>query len=331
MAIASRMRRFDLLVALFRTAMALGGYDGICLLLDEVDTLAKLRSDVKKQLLKRFLFSLLRSDVKGFYLVLGCTDRGWAELMDSYSESIGLKRRLESNIVHLTGVGGVKETQALMEKIAALYQAVYGSNVGYLITDELAEEIWEEEQRNTGYIVKRIVKEFDGFLPIAHIIGEARRRFNGLTDSGRGLAFQRACYSFFQLLPERFSVEGPYQKPDLILSPADAPMKRVAVECKYTRKEGSKSSANHALAFIDALETSQAVAGLFSTYGYSDLSAEARSILQGRRYAHVLIPTEAALTLLLAIADMPEGWARDGAEDLLEFLGFDAVIKNVTR
>lgn len=320
----------DLLVALFRTSMTLGGYDGICLLLDEVDTLAKLRSEAKKQLVKRFLFSLLRSDVKGLYIVLGCTERGWAELMDGYSESIGLKRRLENNLVHLTGVGGIKETQALMGKIADLYRAVYGSDVGYVITDDLAEKIWEEEQRNTGYIVKRIVKEFDEFLPIAHIIREVKRRFAGLTDSGRGLEFQRACYSFFKLLPERFSVEGPYQRPDLILSLADDPMKRVAVECKYTKKEGSRISANHALEFIDALETSQASAGLFFTYGYRNLSAEARSILQGRRYAHIPIPTEAAFHLLLAIADMPEGWARDGAEDILEFLGFDAVIKNVT-
>lgn len=320
----------DLLVALFRTAMTLGGYDGICLLLDEVDTLAKLRSEAKKQLVKRFLFSLLRSDVKGLSIVLGCTDRGWAELMDGYSESIGLKRRLENNVVRLTGVGGIKETKALMEKIADLYRAVYGSDVGYVITDDLAEKIWEEEQRNTGYMVKRIMKEFDEFLPIAHIISGVGRRFAGLTDSGRGIEFQRACYSFFKLMPERFSVEGPYQKPDLILSLADDPMKRVAVECKYTKKEGSKVSANHALEFIDALETSQASSGLFFTYGYRELSAEARSILQGRRYAHVPIPTEAAFHLLLAMADMPEGWARDAAEDILEFLGFDAVIKNMT-
>ena len=319
----------DLLVALFRTAMTLGGYDGICLLLDEVDTLAKLRSEAKKQLLKRFLFSLLRSDAKGLYLVLGCTDRGWAELMDTYSESIGLKRRLENNLVHLTGVGGIKETKTLMEKIADLYRMVYGSDVGYVITDDLAEKIWEEEQRNTGYIVKRIVKEFDEFLPIAHIISEVRRRFAGLTDSSRGMQFQRACYSFFKLMPERFSVEGPYQKPDLIVSLTEDPMKRVAVECKYTRKEGSRLLTNSALEFINALETSQASAGLFFTYGYRELSAEARSILQGRRYAHVPIPTEAAFNLLLAIAEMPEGWARDCAECILEFLDLDAVIKNV--
>lgn len=318
-----------LIRSLFDTIRALKGYSGICLMLDEVDTIAKV-SESKRRTLQKFFFDLIRENIPGLFVVLGCTDEAWEKgFRDPYSESIGLKRRIEGTEITLTGEIDLQVAKELFTRISSIYKNLYHCEFDYF-TDDRIYQLMGHPTQPIGYLVPLITKTLDNFLPIAILIKQVREDFDKFNSIKKGYLFQQSCYNLFSNT-EKYILEGPFPSPDFIIIPINKPTVRIAVECKYTDKVGKKLSKRDVLDLIGSKPKCAATHGVLIAYGFSDIPADLKSTLHKNNCYEVLFEQEKILNLLLTIGltHLPIDEKKYLTEYILNFLNFNQVLSQL--